>query len=79
MGLANVKGIGWQGIADEVYGQPVRSLLPLRFHQRVFTLRKRAGEPELVGKHTPPYVYPLRLKEKEHGTTPGCHSNKNCH
>ena len=62
VGLANVKGIGWQGIADEVYGQPVRSLLPLRFHQRVFTLRKRAGEPELVGKHTPPYVYPLRLK-----------------
>ena len=62
VGLANVKGIGWQGIGDEVYGQPVRSLLPLHFHQRVFTLRKRAGEPERVGKHTPPYVYPLRLK-----------------
>ena len=62
VGLANVKGIGWQGIGDEVYGQPVRSLLPLHFHQRVFTLRKRAGKPERVGKHTPPYVYPLRLK-----------------
>ncbi|WP_350615356.1 DUF3274 domain-containing protein [Pseudomonas sp. HY7a-MNA-CIBAN-0227] len=62
VGLANVKGIGWQGGGDEVHGKPARTLLPNRFHQRVFTLRKRGGEKELIGLHTPPYVYPLRIK-----------------
>ncbi len=64
VGLANVKGIGWQGIGDEVLGKPARTLLPAGFHQRIFTLRKRTGEPELIGLHTPPYVYTLRLKDE---------------
>lgn len=64
VGLANVKGIGWQGIGDVVSGKPARTLLPARFYQRVFTLRKREGERELIGLHTPPYVYPLRLKSE---------------
>ena len=64
VGLANVKGIGWQGIGDVVGGKPARTLLPARFYQRVFTLRKREGERELIGLHTPPYVYPLRLKSE---------------
>lgn len=61
VGLKNVQGIGWQGIGEEVDGQPARKALPQRFHQRVFTLRKRNREKEKVGVHTPPYVYLLRL------------------
>lgn len=49
VGLGNVQGIGWQGVADTVNGQAARSVLGPRFHQRVFTLRKRDGEREKVG------------------------------
>lgn len=62
VGLSNVQGIGWQGVGDTVNGLPARTALPLRFHQRVFTLRKRNGQKEEIGKHVPPYVYPLRLE-----------------
>ena len=59
VGLANVQGIGWQGVGEEVNGQAARKVLMPGFHQRVFTLRKRAGEKEKIGAHVPPYVYPL--------------------
>lgn len=49
VGLANVQGIGWQGVSEIVSGTPVRSVLSSRFHQRVFTLRRRDGEREKVG------------------------------
>ncbi|WP_273828842.1 T6SS effector phospholipase Tle3 domain-containing protein [Pseudomonas sp. SBT1-2] len=62
VGLSNVQGIGWQGVGDTVDGLPARTALPLRFHQRVFTLRKRNGQKEEIGKYAPPYVYPLRLE-----------------
>ncbi|MFW9080591.1 T6SS effector phospholipase Tle3 domain-containing protein [Pseudomonas sp. P2757] len=65
VGLKNVQGIGWQGIGEEVDGQPARKLLPQRFHQRVFTVRKRNGEKEPVGKHVPPYVYLLRQDSEQ--------------
>ncbi|MBB4866993.1 hypothetical protein HNP46_005901 [Pseudomonas nitritireducens] len=59
VGLANVQGIGWRGVGDQVKGLPARTSLPQRFYQRIFTLRKRNGEKEKIGLHTPPYVYPL--------------------
>lgn len=59
VGLANVRGIGWQGIGYEIDGQVALKVLPPRFHQRVFTLRKRASGKEKIGLHVPPYVYPL--------------------
>ena len=59
VGLANVQGIGWQGVGEEINGYAARKLLLPGFHQRVFTLRKRAGEKEKIGAHVPPYVYPL--------------------
>ncbi|NBF08075.1 T6SS effector phospholipase Tle3 domain-containing protein [Pseudomonas sp. Fl4BN1] len=62
VGLSNVQGIGWRGVDDSVDGQAVRTLLPIQFHQRIFTLRKRNGEKEAIGKHLPPYVYPLILE-----------------
>ncbi|KAF1068069.1 MAG: hypothetical protein GAK45_01478 [Pseudomonas citronellolis] len=62
VGLANVQGIGWQGIGEQVNNLPARTALPQRFHQRIFTVRKRNGEKEKIGQHTPPYVYPLLLK-----------------
>lgn len=65
VGLRNVQGIGWQGIGEEVDGKPARKILPQRFHQRVFTVRKRNGEKELVGKHVPPYVYLLRQDSEQ--------------
>ncbi|MFJ7141383.1 DUF3274 domain-containing protein [Pseudomonas protegens] len=65
VGLANVQGIGWQGVDEHLYGKPVRSTLPLSFHQRIFTLRKRGEKKELIGLHTPPYVYPLLLKGED--------------
>ncbi|MFJ2323583.1 DUF3274 domain-containing protein [Pseudomonas sp. NPDC087817] len=65
VGLKNVQGIGWQGIGEEVDGQPARKILPQRFHQRVFTVRKRNGEKESVGKHVPPYVYLLRQDSEQ--------------
>lgn len=49
VGLANVQGIGWQGVPEMVSDKPVRSVLSSRFHQRVFTLRRRDGEREKVG------------------------------
>jgi len=49
VGLANVQGIGWQGVPEIVSGNPVRSVLSSHFHQRVFTLRRRDGEREKVG------------------------------
>ncbi|WP_053152353.1 T6SS effector phospholipase Tle3 domain-containing protein [Pseudomonas protegens] len=65
VGLANVQGIGWQGVDEHLYGKPLRRTLPMSFHQRIFTLRKRGGEKELIGLHTPPYVYPLLLKGED--------------
>ncbi|RJG10087.1 DUF3274 domain-containing protein [Pseudomonas cavernicola] len=62
VGLSNVQGIGWRGVGDTVNGLPARTALPLRFHQRVFTLRKRNGQKEEIGKHAPPYVYPLMIE-----------------
>jgi len=62
VGLGNVQGIGWQGVGDVVDGQPARTLLPQRFHQRIFTLRKRNGQQEEIGKQVPPYAYPLLLE-----------------
>ena len=62
VGLGNVQGIGWQGIGHQVDGQLAHKVLPPSFHQRIFTLRKRAGEKEKIGFHAPPYVYPLRLE-----------------
>ena len=59
VGLANVQGIGWRGVGEQVCKHPARSSLPPRFHQRIFTLRKRNGEKEKIGLHSPPYVYPL--------------------
>ena len=49
VGLANVQGIGWQGVPEMVSDKPVCSVLSSRFHQRVFTLRRRDGEREKVG------------------------------
>ncbi len=62
VGLGNVQGIGWQGIGDVVDGQPARTVLPQRFYQRIFTLRKRNGQKEEIGKHVPPYSYSLLLE-----------------
>lgn len=62
VGLGNVQGIGWQGIGSKVDGHVAHKALPLSFHQRLFTLRKRGGENEKIGLHVPPYVYPLRLE-----------------
>ena len=62
VGLGNVQGIGWQGVGDKVDGHIVHKALPPSFHQRIFTLRKRAGENEKIGFHAPPYVYPLLLE-----------------
>ncbi|MBM1191427.1 effector protein Tle3 domain-containing protein [Pseudomonas weihenstephanensis] len=61
VGLGNVQGMGWRGIGDSVNKQPARTILTPRFHQRVFTLRKRDGQKEDIGLHTPPYIYPLIL------------------
>ncbi|MHA5862652.1 T6SS effector phospholipase Tle3 domain-containing protein, partial [Pseudomonas aeruginosa] len=61
VGLANVQGIGWRGIAEQVKGLPGRTGLPQGFHQRIFTVRKRNGEKEKIGGHAPPHVYPLLL------------------
>lgn len=61
VGLGNVQGIGWQGVAEEVNGQAARSALGPRFHQRVFTLRKRDGEREKVGARPPLDRYILRM------------------
>ncbi|MBK5510348.1 T6SS effector phospholipase Tle3 domain-containing protein [Pseudomonas sp. TH15] len=65
VGLGNVQGIGWQGIGDEIEGVPARKVLPHLFHQRIFTVRKRNGEKEPVGKHVPPYVYLLRQDSEQ--------------
>ncbi|MFB4253223.1 DUF3274 domain-containing protein, partial [Pseudomonas idahonensis] len=65
VGLANVQGIGWQGVDEQLYGKPLRRTLPLSFHQRIFTLRKRGGEKELIGLHTPPHAYPLLLQGED--------------
>ncbi|WP_210712073.1 DUF3274 domain-containing protein [Pseudomonas sp. MWU349] len=62
VGLGNVQGIGWQGVGDTVDGLPARTQLPLSFHQRIFTLRKRNNEKEAIGKQVPPYIYPLLLE-----------------
>lgn len=62
VGLGNVQGIGWQGIGDSVEGQPARTQLPLSFHQRIFTVRKRNNAKEEIGKQVPPYAYPLLLE-----------------
>lgn len=51
VGLLNVQGIGWQGVPDDLLGQ-----LGQRFHQRVFTLRARKGQPEEVGTQGRCYV-----------------------
>lgn len=65
VGLSNVQGIGWRGIGEQVKNHPARTLLPPGFHQRIFTLRKRNGEKEKIGVHTPPYRYTfLRAGEK---------------
>lgn len=54
VGLANVQGIGWRGIAEQVKGLPGRTGLPQGFHQRIFTVRKRNGEKEKIGGHASP-------------------------
>lgn len=61
VGLANVQGIGWRGIGEQVGKQTARSNLPPRFHQRIFTVRKRNGEVEKIGHHMPPYSYSFLL------------------
>ena len=53
VGLANVQGIGWRGIAEQVKGLPGRTGLPQGFHQRIFTVRKRNGEKEKAGTPSP--------------------------
>ena len=69
VGLPNVQGIGWQGVPEiwpaVGHGQPpisVLSTLGMRFHQRVFTMRKRQGIAEDVGAYPPPHRYVLRQK-----------------
>lgn len=61
VGLGNVQGIGWRGVGEQVKNRPARTLLPPGFHQRIFTLRKRNGEKEKIGLHTPPYSYTFLL------------------
>ncbi|APC19548.1 hypothetical protein BLL42_27920 (plasmid) [Pseudomonas frederiksbergensis] len=65
VGLRNVQGIGWQGIGETVDKHAARTELPLRFYQRIFTLRKRNGQKEKIGLHVPPYVYPLQLSGEQ--------------
>jgi pimeloyl-ACP methyl ester carboxylesterase len=60
VGLANVQGIGWQGVPEMVNGKPARSVLSSRFYQRVFTLRRRDGEREKVGSREAIDRYVLR-------------------
>ncbi|MFD4839800.1 DUF3274 domain-containing protein, partial [Achromobacter sp. NPDC058515] len=61
VGLTNVQGIGWEGVAEEVDGQAARSVLSSRFRQRIFTLRKRGGEREKVGARPLLDRYTLRV------------------
>ncbi|KAF1052894.1 MAG: hypothetical protein GAK43_01699 [Stenotrophomonas maltophilia] len=69
VGLRNVQGIGWQGVPDSLGKNTVLSRLGPRFHQRVFTPRRRNGQPEEVGAHGPAYRYVLR--EPGEGTWDG--------
>jgi hypothetical protein len=68
--LANVQGIGWQGIPEflrvpskNICYKP-RELLGASFFQRVFTAKKRPdpkhGAPVLVGHKDSPYYFALR-------------------
>ncbi|WP_312428644.1 DUF3274 domain-containing protein [Achromobacter sp.] len=89
VGMANVQGIGWQGVGDHArnywffypdassattcsvepqsssndmdfrrFNVPALASLGARFFQRVFTVRERDGQGELVGK-PPSYTYKL--------------------
>lgn len=65
VGLANVQGIGWQGVPGMIGSTPVCSVLSSRFQQRVFTIRKRNGECERVGSRAHIDRYVLLLPGEE--------------
>lgn len=71
VGLANVQGIGWRGIAEQVKGLPGRTGLPQGFHQRIFTVRKRNGEKEKIGGHALPMSTLFCWPARRPGKTPG--------
>lgn len=60
--LSNVQGIGWQGVPDQVAGQTALTALGGAFYQRIFTPRRRDGEPEKVGARPAGYRYELLRK-----------------